>query len=71
MSAAGSRVRAALIDLPNFAIHAIMMPTGKVLFWGYPPTPEGGVRPNRGEAAIWDPRLGTGPELGLRSWTRR
>jgi len=49
--------------LPNYAIHAVMLPTGKVLFWGYPPEPiEGGQRANSGEAALWDPKLGTGPE---------
>ena len=49
--------------LPNFAIHAVMLPTGKVLFWGYPPEPiEGGQRPNGGEAALWDPTLGSGPD---------
>jgi len=48
--------------LPNYAIHAVMLPTGKVLFWGYPPEPEeGGARPNGGEAALWDPKLGAGP----------
>lgn len=49
-----------LIALPNFALHAVLMPTGKVLFWGYPPAPEGGSTPNSGRAAIWDPSLGTG-----------
>lgn len=49
--------------LPNYAIHAVMLPTGKVLFWGYPPEPiEGGQRPNGGEAALWDPSLGTGAD---------
>lgn len=48
--------------LPNYAIHAVMLPTGKVLFWGYPPEPAaGGQRPNGGEAALWDPAEGTGP----------
>lgn len=50
-----------VIDLPTYAIHAVMLPTGKVLFWGYPPAPEGGKRPNGGEAALWDPSKGTGP----------
>jgi Domain of unknown function (DUF1929) len=45
--------------IPNFAIHMTLLPTGKVLFWGYPP--EAPNRPNEGEAAIWNPALGTGP----------
>jgi hypothetical protein len=46
--------------IPNYAIHAILMPTGKVLFWGYPPLGETGPLQNVGEAAIWNPGLGTG-----------
>ena len=45
--------------LPNYAIHAAVLPTGKVLFYGYPPL-QGGKRPNFGQAALWDPKLGTG-----------
>jgi hypothetical protein len=49
-------------QLPNYAIHTVVLPTGKVLFWGRPPIPAGGgVRPNTGEAALWTPSLGTGP----------
>ncbi len=51
-----------VIDLPNYAIHTVMLPTGRVLFWGYPPAEEGSSRPNGGEAAVWDPALGTGPD---------
>ena len=48
--------------LPTYAIHSALLPTGKVLFWGRPPPPGGGqVRPNIGEASLWDPSLGTGP----------
>jgi hypothetical protein len=48
--------------LPTYAIHTVVLPTGKVLFWGRPPVPTGGgVRPNSGEAALWSPWLGTGP----------
>lgn len=53
---------AGVIRLPNYAIHTVMLPTGKVLFWGYPPVPEEGTRANAGEAALWDPRKGTGPD---------
>jgi hypothetical protein len=45
-------------ELPNYAIHAAMLPTGKILFWGYPTYPD---LQNRGEAAIWDPTEGYGP----------
>jgi galactose oxidase-like protein len=47
--------------IPNYAIHSVVMPTGKVLFWGYPPFPPGGGgRPNIGQASLWDPTKGTG-----------
>jgi hypothetical protein len=44
--------------IPNWAIHAAMLPTGKVLFWSL-------IRPDKdaaGRAALWDPSLGTGPD---------
>lgn len=43
--------------LPNYAMHAAMLPTGKVLFWGYPTFPD---LENRGEASLWDPSKGYG-----------
>ena len=46
--------------IPNYAIHSVVLPTGKVLFWGYPPI-VGGHRDNIGKASIWDPSQGTGP----------
>ena len=46
-------------DLPNYAIHAAMLPTGKVLFYGYF---FGAYEPGYpGRAALWDPSAGTGP----------
>lgn len=45
-------------ELSNYAIHAAMLPTGKVLFWGYPFYDD---LENRGEAALWDPSEGHGP----------
>ncbi len=45
-------------DLPNYAIHAAMLPTGKILFWGYPFYDD---LKNRGEASLWDPSKGYGP----------
>jgi Galactose oxidase-like, Early set domain/Glyoxal oxidase N-terminus len=46
--------------IPNYAIHAAMLPTGKVMFWGYPPLNPDGTRPLYGQAALWDPSQGTG-----------
>jgi hypothetical protein len=47
--------------LPTFAVHSALLPTGKILFWGFPAV--GSVpRPNEGQAALWDPSKGTGPE---------
>jgi hypothetical protein len=49
-------------QLPTYAINTTVLPTGKVLIWGRPPTPlGGGPRPNVGQAALWSPWLGTGP----------
>ncbi len=53
--------------LPTFAINTTVLPTGKVLIWGRPPsmggsTSDGSARPNVGEAALWSPWLGTGPD---------
>ncbi len=49
--------------IPTYAINSTVLPTGKVMFWGRPPRPVGGGTPtNVGEAALWSPWLGTGPE---------
>jgi hypothetical protein len=49
--------------IPTYAIHSVLLPTGKVLFWGRPPAPTGsGIRPNYSDAALWSPWLGTGPD---------
>jgi hypothetical protein len=45
------------IDLPTFAINAVMLPTGNVAFWGRPPL-VGGTRENRGDFYLWDPASG-------------
>lgn len=45
-------------ELPIVAIHSILLPTGKILFWG-PPEDQ---LPNETDAYIWNPRRGTGPE---------
>ena len=46
--------------LPDYAIHAALLPTGKVILWGYPVTPKRGQRPNVGNAWLWDPAAGYG-----------
>jgi hypothetical protein len=48
--------------IPNFAIHATLLPTGKVLTWGYPPKLLLDYRPNFGQASVWNPQAGTGAE---------
>lgn len=47
------------VRIPTFAIHMAMLPSGKVLAWGYPPA-NTIPRPNSGQAFLWDPRKGTG-----------
>ena len=46
--------------LPEYAIHSVMLPTGKLLFWGFPSGNLSG--PNVGNANIWDPSKGYGPK---------
>ena len=41
----------------SYAIHSVMLPTGKVLYWGFPSKP-----PNVGNGTIWDPAKGYGPD---------
>ena len=53
-SGAGRRRRS---SLPTYAINAVMLPTGKVAFWGRPPL-IGGKRENRSEFWLWDPATG-------------
>ncbi len=54
-------------DLPHYAIHATLLPTGKVLFWGFDwtqhiitanPTTH---QQTSGASTLWDPAKGTGP----------
>jgi hypothetical protein len=44
----------ATVDLPTFAINAVMLPTGKVAFWGRPPLIDG-TRENQSQFWLWDP----------------
>lgn len=48
------RWSAATIALPTFAINAVLLPTGKVAFWGKPPLIGGRIE-NRSEFWLWDP----------------
>ena len=52
------------LDLPHYAIHAALLPSGKVLFWGFDWTPTVITRENQqvaGVATLWDPAKGSGP----------
>jgi hypothetical protein len=44
--------------LPNVAIHAHLLPTGKVLFWGRRDQPEDSLDVNSCTPHIWDPSTG-------------
>ncbi len=61
--ATSGRWSRAYVDLPHYAIHAVLLPTGRVLFWGFEWTRQLATKLPRqieGRAAIWDPQLGTG-----------
>ena len=45
--------------IPNYAIHSVVLPTGKVLFWGYDARGPGGTHNNIGLVTLWDPSKGT------------
>jgi galactose oxidase-like protein len=45
-------------QIPNYAIHSAVLPTGKVLMWGFPPLRQS----NEGRASLWDPTKGTGAD---------
>ena len=47
-------------DIPVFAINAIMLPTGKVLWFAYPNSPDYGGAKDQSDAWLWDPSKGTG-----------
>jgi hypothetical protein len=48
-------------DIPVFAINAVMLPTGKVLVFAYPNSPDyADGRKNESDAYLWNPALGTG-----------
>lgn len=49
-------------QIPAFAIHTALLPTGKVLFYSYPAKNPDYSRPNEGRAFIWDPSKGTGSD---------
>ena len=43
-------------SIPVFGIHAVMLPTGKVMWWAYPFGED--PKPNTAQAWLWDPRTG-------------
>ena len=45
-------------SIPIFGIHAVMLPTGKVMWWAYP-FGTGEPRQNTSEAWLWNPATGT------------
>ena len=47
-----------LYPLPEYAINAIVLPTGKVLIFGREPKQPDGSRPNLGSARLFDPLTG-------------
>jgi hypothetical protein len=49
----------AMVSLPTWAINAVMLPTGKVLFWGRSPL-IAGKRGHDSPAYVWDPAI-SGP----------
>jgi len=50
------RWESARIPFPTYAINTVMLPTGKVLFWGRSPIDPGtGERKNDTPAYVWDP----------------
>ena len=49
------------VQAAKYAIHSVMLPTGKLLFWGFPSGNFSG--PNVGNANIWDPSKGYGRRL--------
>lgn len=61
------RWNSTVLDLPHYAIHATLLPTGKVLFWGFEWTQNIITRTatshqeTAGASTIWDPAKGTGP----------
>ncbi len=45
-------------SIPIFGIHAVMLPTGKVMWWSYP-FGSGEPRDNTAQAWLWNPATGT------------
>ena len=45
-------------DLPNAAIHAHLLPNGKVLFWGRRDSPQGSLSDHFCTPHLWDPETG-------------
>ena len=55
------RWESARIPFPTYAINAVVLPTGRVLFWGRSPLDKGTqTRVNDTPAYVWDPAKGAG-----------
>lgn len=48
-----------VFPLPNVAIHAHLLPDGRVLFWGRRDDPAGSMNEHSGTPHVWDPATGT------------
>src|SRR4051794_13448812 len=57
----------ARIPFPTYAINAVVLPTGRVLFWGRSPLDRGTqTRVNDTPAYVWDPAKGAGGFTAVR-----
>jgi Domain of unknown function (DUF1929) len=54
-------------SIPIFGIHAVMLPTGKVMWWSYP-DPFGPDRRNTAQAWLWDLRSGSFKRIDPPLW---
>jgi len=61
-------------SIPVMAIHAALLPTGKVLWFAYPKNPspryggDGGASPNTSQAWLWDPVSGQSKQVNPPLW---
>ncbi len=60
--------------IPVMAVHAALLPTGKVLWFAYPKNPspryggDGGTSPNTSQAWLWDPATGATKQVNPPLW---
>ena len=61
-------------SIPVMAVHAALLPTGKVLWFAYPKNPsprhggDGGTSPNTSQAWLWDPATGGTKQVNPPLW---